>query len=403
MSGPIGKDKLIFDTSVTLTENDNVGAYLRDSAGTLLTSTLVGAKQSLDVNVTDSPDQYAEDSAHVSGDIGSFALGVRNDGVQATATVGPNTFTAVNFGTSGNSIALIFNGTDTVTAVTAAWNAANPGNQVTFTGSGATVPTAQTITLTGGAAAAVVTSAHGDYSQLSVNQYGQLNINLAGITSTDGLLVDPSTPSAWGIYLEDSASASGDKGIGILAVRNDVEGSLVSADGDYGHLQLDALGRLRVAADISVTNGFEKLEDSAHSSGDVGGYILSVRQDVLASSTSANGDYQSFKTDSLGSLWVRESAAAPAPNTSFLVTSTNVDNTVGGTAIPATPLAERKSIIVQNLGTKEMFIGPTGVTTTTGLRIAAGGNVELEVGPGIALFAIGSSATALPVKTFEIA
>ena len=188
-----------------------------------------------------------------------------------------------------------------------------------------------------------------------------------------------------------------------MAVRNDVEGSLVSADGDYGHLQLDALGRLRVAADISVTNGFEKLEDSAHSSGDVGGYILSVRQDVLASSTSANGDYQSFKTDSLGSLWVRESAAAPAPNTSFLVTSTNVDNTVGGTAIPATPLAERKSIIVQNLGTKEMFIGPTGVTTTTGLRIAAGGNVELEVGPGIALFAIGSSATALPVKTFEIA
>lgn len=403
--GPVGKDKLVFDTTVTLSENDNVGAYLTDAAGNLLTSTLVGAKQSLDVNVTDSPDQYAEDSAHVSGDIGSFALGVRNDGVQATATVGPNTFTAVNYGTSGNSISLVFDGVATVTAVTTAWNGANPNNQVTFTGSGATVPTAQTVNLTGGAAAAVTTSAHGDYSQLSVNQYGQLNVNLATITSTTGLLVDPSTPSSWGIFAEDSASASGDKGIGMLAVRNDVEGSLVSADGDYGHLQLDALGRLRVAADISVTNGFEKLEDSAHSSGDVGGYMLSVRQDTLASSTSADGDYQSFKTDSVGSLWVRQSVGAPAnaaPDTAILSTSTNVDNTAGGTAIPATPLASRKSIIVQNLGNKEIFIGPSGVTTATGLRIAAGGNVELAVGPSIALYAIGATASVLAVKTFEI-
>lgn len=399
----ISKDKLIFDTSVTLVENDNVGAYLTDAAGNLLTSTLVGAKQSLDVNVTDSPDQYAEDSAHVSGDIGSFALGVRDDGVKATATVGPNTFTAVNFGTSGNSISLVFDGIDDVTTVVTAWNSANPTNQVTFTGSGATVPSAQTVNLTGGAASTVWTSAHGDYSPLSVNQFGQLNVNLASASSS--LLVDPLTPSNWGLYAEDSASASGDKGAFILAVRNDVEGSLVSADGDYGALQLDALGRLRVAADISVVNGFEKLEDSAHSSGDVGGYMLSVRQDTLASSTSADGDYQSFKTDSVGSLWVRQSVGAPAeqaPNTAILSTSTSVDNTVGGTAIPAAPLASRKSIIVQNLGSKEIFIGPSGVTTANGLRIAAGGNVELAIGPSIALYAIGATATALAVKTFEI-
>jgi hypothetical protein len=329
--GPVGKDKLVFDTTVTLSENDNVGAYLTDAAGNLLTSTLVGAKQSLDVNVTDSPDQYQEDSTHASGDIGSFVLGVRND------------------------------------------------------------------------ANAVLTSADGDYSALSVDDTGRLKVDISTITATSSLTVNPGTPANWGIYAEDSASASGDKGVFILAVRNDVEGSLVSADGDYGALQLDSLGRLRVAADISVVSGFEKAEDSAHSSGDIGGYMLSVRQDTLATSTSADGDYQSFKTDSVGALWTRQSTATPAPNSSILVTSTNVDNTVGGTAIPATPLANRKSIIVQNLGNKEIFIGPSGVTTATGLRIAAGGSVELEIGPSIALYAIGASASLLAVKTLEIA
>ena len=52
--------------------------------------------------------RWFEDAPHVSGDAGLFALGVRDDGVQASATVGPNVFTAVNFGTVGNAISLIF-------------------------------------------------------------------------------------------------------------------------------------------------------------------------------------------------------------------------------------------------------------------------------------------------------
>lgn len=44
-------------------------------------------------------------------------------------------------------------------------------------------------------------------------------------------------------------------------------------------------------------------EDAAASSGDSGVPVLTVRQDTIASSTSADGDYQSAKTNSVGALY----------------------------------------------------------------------------------------------------
>lgn len=46
-----------------------------------------------------------------------------------------------------------------------------------------------------------------------------------------------------GTYAEDAGSASGDKGIFALGVRNDTVASLTSADADYGGMALDAAGR----------------------------------------------------------------------------------------------------------------------------------------------------------------
>jgi hypothetical protein len=54
-------------------------------------------------------------------------------------------------GVSGNSIALSFTGTNTVTAAIATWNGSNPNNEITLTGGdGTQTPTAQNITLAGG-------------------------------------------------------------------------------------------------------------------------------------------------------------------------------------------------------------------------------------------------------------
>lgn len=88
MNGMIGKEKLVYDPSVPLSENDNVGAFLRDGAGNPLTSTLVGGKQALDVNIVNGPDDamYAEDAPHTTGDFGMFVLSVRQDALASSVS-----------------------------------------------------------------------------------------------------------------------------------------------------------------------------------------------------------------------------------------------------------------------------------------------------------------------------
>lgn len=253
-----------------------------------------------------------------------------------------------------------------------------------------------------------------------------LDVNIAGST---GL----------GIYDEDTAHTSGDKGQMVLAVRSDAGGSLVSADGDYTPLSIDANGRLRVDAEVSVSTGSDKLEDSAHVSGDVGAYVLAVRQDTL-SATAADGDYTSFKVDSLGRLWtaaqvsgdVADDAADSgnpmkvgsravsgaltavsatgdradllsdlyrrvwvndAPNVGGSNAAVSVDTTVGGVALFASPLAGRKKVEIQNLGSKEIYIGFGTVSSSNGIRVAGGATYTTTLGPDLALKAIASTGT----------
>jgi len=114
-----------------------------------------------------------------------------------------------------------------------------------------------------------------------------------------------------GRYLEDSAHVSGDAGISVFAVRNDAAGSLVSTDGDYSPLQVDANGRLRVDAEVSIASGADKAEDSAHASGDIGSYTLGVRSDTRPTNanTSADGDYASLFINVNGELYVHDTDA----------------------------------------------------------------------------------------------
>ena len=278
--------------------------------------------------------RYFEDEAHTSGDAGLFALGVRDDGVKAAATVGPNVFTAVNFGITGNLISLIFNGTDDVSTVVAAWNAANPTNQVVFTGSGATVPSAQTVNLSGGAANTVWTSAHGDYSPLAMDKYGRLQVVAA-------VSVEPSDAE----FQEDSPNTSGDVGLHVLTVRQDTLATSTSTNGDYADFKVNALGELYVHdtsaaallttidtslnaieastasidTKLTTTNsilttidtslnsietdiaGITHAEDSVHTSGDLGVMSLAVRNDA-GTPLAADGDYIPLTTDSSGAL-----------------------------------------------------------------------------------------------------
>lgn len=136
-----------------------------------------------------------------------------------------------------------------------------------------------------------------------------------------------------GRYLEDSAHTGGDAGLFMLAVRNDTEGSLVDTNGDYAPLQVDNLGRLRVITDIDNVNidfNSEKVEDTAHADGDTGSYMLAVRRDTRPSgaAVSTDGDYASFNVNANGELWVKD-ADALGELQSANATLTSIDTSIG--------------------------------------------------------------------------
>lgn len=139
-------------------------------------------------------------------------------------------------------------------------------------------------------------------------------------------------------------------------------------------------------------------EDSAHVSGDNGAHVLSVRSDVQASLVSASGDYASLQQESQGRLKVYSSPNGAIAQSKVTAGLTEVE-------LPATNLAGRVQMIVQNISDKSVFVGPTGVTVsgaTQGMEITKGGTLLLETGDAHEWFVI-SSAAAKDVLVTELA
>lgn len=78
---------------------------------------------------------------------------------------------------------------------------------------------------------------------------------------------------------------------------------------------------------------------------------------------------------------------------------------VGTSAVElaSSPLANRKKIIVQNNGSKDIFLGGANtVTVSSGIRVPRGASFELDWGPNVDLWAI-SGAAGQDVRVMEVA
>jgi hypothetical protein len=191
-----------------------------------------------------------------------------------------------------------------------------------------------------------------------------------------------------GQYLEDDPHNSGDIGNFMLAVRNDGGTALAGTDLDYIPLSTDAAGSLRVAVS-SFTSNYEYAEDTGHTTADVGAFVLSVLRNSPTAEADTNGDYAPFSVDPLTHLRVTDKS-----DTAILQQRVSVANTA--TSIPATALANRKHIMVQNDGNASVFLGSATVTTsgaTTGIEMAKGGVFEADIGDDIDLNGIVASGT----------
>lgn len=228
-SSLLGKFKTSIETG-NLADGDSIAAYLTSAAGTLLTHTTIGAKEHLDaldaashldgsayaagvdwlssMGVVDDngnwvpltlnaagelpvaatvnfAGDYAEDSAHVSGDVGLFTLGVRQD-TRASMVDTDGDYSGFQLTANGDLRVRDDDANTTLAAILA-----------------------DTATI--------------DSQTLSIQN------TLMALSKA-----------------EDAAHSSGDQGIQALAVRKDASGTNTSADGDYASLIAWSNGDLKV-------------------------------------------------------------------------------------------------------------------------------------------------------------
>lgn len=239
---------------------------------------------------------------------------------------------------------------------------------------------------------------------LSIDGSGFITANINGtvtVTATDldiRDLVNTQDSIAIGdetnlvdLQQNDAAFGASAYGFAMFGIRQDASGSPVSADGDAHPLVFNDDGELKVAADLQSS-----VADDAADSGNpikIGGRGLD-QSSALSALSAANDRF-----DLVGDLY-RRVFINDAPN----IGASSATVTVGTTevALPTTALAGRTRMIIQNRGTKGIHVGPTGVTTASGLGISKGGSLTLEIGEAVSLFGI-SSAAGQDVRVFELA
>lgn len=223
----------------------------------------------------------------------------------------------------------------------------------------------------------------------------------------------------------DSAAGSTDTGVAALVVRDDSLSTLTPADGDYTNLRVDSTGRIwcnvsntvtvagtgTFAAQItsiaagdnnignvdiaSIVSGtgatnLGKAEDEAHSSGDVGVFMLSVRKDTAATTAGSDGDYAALTTDSAGKLHVNvgNSSIAVTNTGTFAVQVTSLPagtNNIGDvdvlSVIPGTSATNLGKAIDSAAGSTDTGVAALGIRddSLTSLTPADGDYVPFRV------------------------
>lgn len=395
MSSMLGKYKIAVDTAV-VANGDSIASYLVDSAGNLLTSTLVSGDQALDVNVVQSAlptgaatettlasvlaelqaMTYADGTAWGAGSIGNMPLAVRQDAAGPLTGVADGDFSPLQVDANG---ALKVAGSFTVDfSFDYAEDSAHTTGDI-----GAFTLAVRRDARTSG------TSADGDYASFNVNANGEMWVHDADAKAE--LIAANASLNAI-----EASVASIDTNVGDIKTEQLAQGvtldSILTELTDQG-TTLDSILADTATIDsqtLSISNtltALSKAEDAAHSSGDQGIQALAVRKDAQGTNTSADGDYSSLQTWSEGSLKVVDVANGSVLQQRISVTTT-------AAALPASALANRKTLMIQNAGSSSIFIGSATVTAagaTAGIEVPKGGFMEMEVGPAVAVYAITAS------------
>lgn len=387
----LGKWKILVDTA-NLADGDSIAAYLTSASGVLFTNTTVGAKEALDVY---QQGVFAEDSAHSSGDLGQSVLAVRNDAGTSLVSADGD-YAPLQVDASG---ALRVNASIDFVGDYAEDSAHSSGDIGLFSLG------VRRDTRSSGV------SQDGDYASFNVNSVGELwvkdadslaelvlaNASLDAIEASvaqididvSSVITELQAANTSLDAIEASVAQIDLDTSSIITELQSANTSLDNIESDVDAIRIEQLDQgTTLDSILSELQGLSLAEDAAHTSGDVGIQALAVRKDAAgASSTSADGDYSSLQTWSNGEL-----KTVDIVNEAISTASVSVTNTAA--TIFASPLARRKEVTIQNLGNKPVFLGPSGVSASNGIRVDQGGTFSMKLGVAVDLQAVTASGTA---------
>jgi hypothetical protein len=228
--------------------------------------------------------------------------------------------------------------------------------------------------------------------QLNVNPDGSLNVT--GSFNVDGSTVELGATTL--AALENITVNATDLDIRDLAFATDkvdVTGSVIALDS----ASLAALENITV----NVSSEVEIKNDAGNPvpvSGTVelGATTLAALETISVTATDLDIRNLVFATDKV------DASGSRIKDTNSVIANSAVSITTTAAQLTPSPLTGRTSMIVQNLGSKEIFIGSSSVTSSNGVRIAAGANAELKYNDSVALYARTASGTA-DVRIIEAA
>lgn len=352
MASLLGKHQIAINTS-SLADGDSIASYLVDAAGALLTSSSIGGKQRLDIN---SPSEFVDGTAYTAA----------ADYLQAMAAVdNSGNYKPLNLDSSGN---LKISGTITST-FTAEHNEDDP---FTNGDSGIFTLLVRQDTL------ASSTSTDGDYGAFKSNALGELYVHDTDVKAQ--LVTANSTLTGINSDTTSIASSSSTTASNTTSIASDTSSIASSSSTTASNTGTIATNTGNIHTDLTTLT---KLEDAAHSSGDAGIQALAVRKDAQGSNVSNDGDYASLLQWSEGSLKVVDIA-----NGAILQQQVSVSTTAA--QVPASNLANRKSLMIQNTGSSKVWIGSSTLTSSgaaAGIELPANSFMELECGPAVAVYA----------------
>lgn len=164
--------------------------------------------------------------------------------------------------------------------------------------------------------------------------------------------------------------------------------------------------QLVVNTNGSINTDAQKAEDAAAASGDIGNYVLAVRQDTLATSTSADGDYASFKVNALGALYVDPgtitTSDAALANTAVISKTNTLSVANTAQAAVTSALSARKYLWVYNFANSSVYLGGSGVTAANGFPVSPGSYMELRAGAAVSPFFVGQTGKTPEIRTLEL-